>query len=303
MSYIGAPYNFIRFPGKTFAPASTDELKTHDRIDDTLLTGEISYSITAETPIFIDDGNGEFFKNEYGEYAIPGSTIRGLLRNNVQIMSSSCFEADVDDYYLMYRHVAEGALKIQYNNILGNKPVPYGKRTLSVLKKVKAGMIKNENGKYYIYPTKTQSVDTNMPNYYILSERTIADSYLKNPDKFPYDFFVENGHSIMQHEIDKSFKKSTQNGRIHYKGVVNKSYKPYYKECSYESSGKNVIAVSKPGKHVQKGFVISSGYMNEKKAIYIIPEIDYSDDKKIEIHPSDVRAYKIDYRLTIKCQA
>ncbi len=275
MSYIGAPYNFVDFPKKTYSPVKKADLEVHDRITDRLLAGEVSYSITAKTPVFIDNGQGEFFKDEYGRYAIPGSTIRGLLRNNVQILSASSFDNDIEDYKLMYRHVAAGALQKEYNKNIKN---------------VKAGVIKCENGKYYIYQTKIESVADNMPNYYILSERTVVDSYSKDRSTFPYDLFIdENGKSIMQHEIDKEFKKK---GR-HYIGTKNKDYHPYYKECSYIANGKDITAVSIKDKYPNKGYIISSGVMNEHKAIYIIPEIDFSNG--IHVSESDIRAYNIDF--------
>ena len=52
-----------------------------------------------------------FRKNENGKYCIPGSSVRGLIRNNVQILGFSSFEDDIDDYALMYRNVANGAEK------------------------------------------------------------------------------------------------------------------------------------------------------------------------------------------------
>lgn len=296
MPYVGAPYNFVRLSEKTYTPFKDDHLKTHGRVDNDLLSGEISYVITAKTPIFVDNGKESFFKNEKGEYAIPGSTLRGLIRSNVQILSSSDIADDIDDHKLMYRNVAAGALKNEYNTVLGNKTVPYGKGNLSVLKNVKAGGIKCQGGKYYIYPTVIDAVEENMPNYYILSERTIVDSYLKEGSGFPYDLFVKDGKSIMQHMHDVAFEKQVRNGRTHYIGEKNNAYKPYWMNCSYKAEGKNVKAVSKDGQYRDDGFVISSGKMNEKKAIYIIPEIDFNDERRIEISEADVRAYKIDYK-------
>ena len=50
---------------------------------------------------------------------------------------------------------------------------------------------------------------------------------------------------------------------------------PYFEKVSYEiAGGKDVTAVGQPGKYAQEGYVMCTGKMNEKKVIYIIPEID-----------------------------
>lgn len=296
MTYVGAPYNFIPFPEKTYAPVTRADLEVHDRIDDSLMTGEITYEIEAKTSVIVDDGKGQFFKNENGQYAIPGSTIRGLLRNNVQILSASSFDGDIDDYNLMYRNVAAGALKKEYNNILGNKTIPYGKGNISILQNVKGGAISCERGKYYIHPTKVDSVEKDMPNYYVLSERTVVEDFLNDRDDFAYGIFIDNGKCIMQNMHNVRFKKSERNGRIHYKGEDNRFYKPFFKKCSFKASGKNIKAVSEYEKYPDKGMLISTGKMNEKKAVYIIPEIDMADDKVIQVSAADVKAFNIDLK-------
>lgn len=114
--YVGAPYNFIPFSKKTIK-IKEERMAVHDRIENGLLTGVIDYTIEAQTPILISDGNKEkedFTRDELGRVVIPGSTMRGLIRNNVQVLGFSSFDDDIDDYNLMYRHVASGAEK---NNI------------------------------------------------------------------------------------------------------------------------------------------------------------------------------------------
>ncbi len=299
--YVGAPYNFVPFSNKVYAPVMKDQLEIHDRIDESLKTGEITFTIEAKTPIIIDNGKGEFFKNENGKEVIPGSSLRGLLRNNVQILSSSSFDGDIDDYNLMYRNVASGALKKEYSDILGNAPVSFntekGSVSISVLKNVKAGYIKCEGGKYYIYPTLIDEISDKMPNYYVLSERKIVNNYINHRSNFAYGFFVNGNQTIMQNMHNKPFKKSEdKNGRMHYKGTENPEYKPYIKECSYESRGKDIIKVENVGVCSNKGWVLSSGIMREKKAVYIIPEKNESNEYRILIPDADIKAYKIDYK-------
>ena len=156
--YVGAPYNFVEFTEKQYEYPE-DLLPTHDCMKNELTSGEIEYEITAETPIFVDDGTVDhhFRKNENGKYCIPGSSVRGLIRNNVQILGFSSFEDDIDDYALMYRNVANGAEKDRYKNVLGSDQISIGinpktkkNMEVSILKNVKAGYIRQEAGKYYI---------------------------------------------------------------------------------------------------------------------------------------------------------
>lgn len=109
--YRTIPYNFIPFSKKTIE-IKEEQMAVHDRIEDGLLTGVIYYTIEAQTPILISDGNKEkedFTRDELGRVVIPGSTMRGLIRNNVQVLGLSSLDDDIDDYNLMYRHVASGA--------------------------------------------------------------------------------------------------------------------------------------------------------------------------------------------------
>ncbi len=142
--YVGAPYNFVPFY-KDVVSVEKEQMMTHDKIEHELLTGEIAYTATAKLPIFISDGKEkpDFVKNERGEYMIPGSSMRGLIRSNTQILGLSSFGEDIDDYRLMYRNVAAAQGKDDgYGAILGAEPANIGDgKSVSVLKNVKAGYI------------------------------------------------------------------------------------------------------------------------------------------------------------------
>jgi CRISPR-associated protein (TIGR03986 family) len=291
-TYVGAPYNFVSFSDKVYTYPE-EKLTGHNAVDEELFTGELDYELTAQTPIFVDGGTGEFHRDPYGNYSIPGSTMRGLIRNNVQILGLCSMADDIDDYALMYRSVAGGADKDLYKTILGANQIrisdgdrQYG---LGVLANVRAGYLKNENGKYVIYQTKVDKIKKEMGkmNYYVLSERRVV----KDPDSYP--FFRQNGKSIMQHEF-KKFERREERGRVHYRGTKNDFYVPYCKPVSYEvKNQKDIVAVGNPGVYSQSGYAVSSGKMNEKKAIYIIPEIDMQKER-IEIPQKDIEAFKID---------
>lgn len=311
-NYVGAPYNFVPFSKEVYFYPK-EKLTAHNDMKEELYTGEITYEVTAQTPIIVSDGKKEdnkpeeFHKDAQGRYAIPGSTMRGLIRNNVQILGLSSFNDDIDDYALMYRNVAGGVDKKRYQDILGAKQILIndGEKSagIGVLTNVKAGYIEKEDGKYVIYQTGVDSVkkEYGQMNYYILSERKVVQEYFnskKNGSKFRFDFFEENGQSKMQHEFERfnRIPKTGQpvKGNVHWKGVPNKGYKPYYEEVTYRiANEKDVVAVGKKGIYENTGYVMSTGKMNEKKVIYIIPEID-KEKEKIIIPDEDIIAFKAD---------
>lgn len=306
-NYVGAPYNFVPFTDQVYKYPENKQA-WHDDVSDKFLTGEIEYEITANTPIIIDDGKGNFYQTADGTYAIPGSSVRGLIRSNVQILGLSSFSSDIDDYALMYRNVASGAEQKRYKDILGDDLIPIDNgnkiQKISILKNVKAGYIAKENGKYKIYQTVVGSIkkEYGEMNYYALSERKIVHEYLQtkkaktgDKEKFSYEFFIQNGKNIMQHTCEKEFEKKKNRGRVQYTANRNKDYKPYSKEVSYEIlNGKDVQAVGYPEKYSKKGYAVSSGAMIQKKVIYIIPEIDRKQEP-IDIPEEDILSFKIDF--------
>lgn len=297
--YVGAPYNFVSFSNKVYSYEK--KLPAHNAVAENLHSGELSYKITAKTDILVDDGKRQFYKNAEGMYAIPGSSIRGLIRNNVQILGFSSFYDDIDDYALMYRNVASGREQDRYKKILGSKllPLPNGKGSINVLQHVRAGYICKENGAYVIYGTCVESIKKELGdmNYYVLNERCIVDNYLEargDAKKFAYPAFLEHGKSVMQHEF-KEFRKDVKGGRVSYIGTENGEYKPFSKKVSYEIANlKNVTAVGEPGQFSKDGYMVLTGRMKQKKAVYIIPDIDRS--KKIIIPDEDIRAFKADFK-------
>lgn len=162
-----APYNFVPFAEHTLRRyESPSELPAHGSWDPDLLSGEIRLTVTAKTPIYI--GNGEkkqkstdeekadFFRSVNGEFTIPGSTLRGLIRENMQILGFGLLRKNEDfqNYRILFRRMADARntlgddLKRQYQTILGiqNKPP----------QEVKGGFLYcDRKHHYYIRPVKT----------------------------------------------------------------------------------------------------------------------------------------------------
>lgn len=314
--YVGAPYNFIGINRKVNWK-SKEELQPHNVISPQLKSGKIVYEIEAITPIFISEGKKEgketeeFYRNCYGNYAIPGSTVRGLVRNNVQILSNSSVAEDIQDGVLMYRNVASGKEKDAYNHVLGNDPRKVrGKdgqmHSLSVLKNVKAGYMARKNGKYMILPSVVDQIseDRGKMNYYVISERTIMEGGYKGFEELK-SMELQNENKPLDEKTGSPFvfEKDPRNGRVHYKGKSNPKYKPYACEVYYRLKGENQVAELHPVKSekeesgkkgFKKGYLLSSGPMSEKKVMYVIPQCDETGES-IPVSVKDIDNYQRDY--------
>ena len=290
MGYVGAPYNFIDLNKKVFSKYEKfEDLPKHNKIYEDKLSGEIEYEIINETPLFIGDGsnkdNIEFFKNVNGEYAIPGSSIRGLIKTNVQVLGYGSVGQDIENKYMMYRCVAGSKyspLKKFYTTILDVKPVsiPAGDKTktISITKNVKAGYITKKGNDYVILQTKIDNIDTGKfgeMNYYSIREDYIEREKKKYGKKeYPFEYLWNDKECKLQHI--GNFKKVGN----HIIGTQNSKYKPDYFPISYElHDTRKITAIGKPNKYKYNGYLIMTGLMKEKKCIYVIPEVDYSKEE------------------------
>lgn len=164
-----APYSFVPFCPKLIQRYSTvEQLPPHDIWDKDLLTGEIQVTITAETPIFISNGAArddikgwkdlDFYRAVDNRYAIPGSSLRGLIRTNMQILGMGLIRpnVDFDDDTYFYRDFTSasaslgGRVKATYDTILGVETV----KNKTIATAVQGGYLHCENGKYTIVPVQ-----------------------------------------------------------------------------------------------------------------------------------------------------
>lgn len=156
-----APYNFVPFTTKVFERYHTmEELPAHGYMDRTRKTGEIHVTLQAETPVFVSNGNRrepDFFRTADGKYAIPGSSVRGMTRQNMQILGFGFLRAgeEIEDQQIYFRDMASGKNSVQeelrkyYKEVLCVK----AEKGKTIPLDVKAGYLHREGGKYYIVPT------------------------------------------------------------------------------------------------------------------------------------------------------
>ena len=169
-----APYNFVPFYGKKIKRyTDISLLPRHDIITQKRLTGEISLTIKADTPVFVSNGGENFFRDATGRLCIPGSTVRGLVRENMQILSFGSIspDDDIEDYRIYYRNLAKTRTEADKKQ----------RKTYSEIipEKVRAGYLNSKGSEYYITPIRgdvfriprTEENYDRLPELEILSEQ------------------------------------------------------------------------------------------------------------------------------------
>lgn len=128
MTTIKAPYNFVPFNKQVISPHWTEQI-SHDIPFEDGLSGKIDITLKAESPIFVRDGIGQkqakenyrddvqhkshHFSQYGGKYFIPGTSIKGMIRNVLEILSFGRMEGKVNDHKYALRDLS-GAMKNQY---------------------------------------------------------------------------------------------------------------------------------------------------------------------------------------------
>lgn len=115
---ITAPYNFVPLNKEIFYPKWSNEI-SHDIPFKDAQSGEIDIEIISHSPIFIKDSQQEKeFCNYKGEFFIPASSIKGVVRNMLEIISFS--KINLQNKKLSYRDLNNPSYKknaMQQNKI------------------------------------------------------------------------------------------------------------------------------------------------------------------------------------------
>lgn len=158
-----APYNFVSLPqGVLTSPIEGDAMSDAERVEHYRahilakgrLSGRIDLEIKTLTPVFVGTGvdAGDAVENFFaptGIPVIPGSSLRGMIKNIFKIVTCSAMRAgeDYHDQVLYFRSVAGGALQSVYN-----KRVPREHTEAGYLIHTKTEQ------QYYICPTDYETV-------------------------------------------------------------------------------------------------------------------------------------------------
>lgn len=168
-----APYNFVSLPNFVVPSPldqgldweEEDQETVHDFYQDYLASNEVfdgilHLTITTKTPCFIG-GSGEksFAPVNPDEPIIPGSTLRGMVKNLLKIITCGTLRADgkvEEDFHdrrMYFRSMAATvkSFKTYYENQLGIKNFSDGKKHYSISGAL-AGFLVSRDSKYYICP-------------------------------------------------------------------------------------------------------------------------------------------------------
>lgn len=342
--YARAPYNFIPFPEKivyrhTILSKYKDEedkgitiLPKHNVFEKGLKTGYIDYSINLETPLFISNGEEEsdFFKVN-GKYTIPGSTVRGKVRSNAEVLACS-YPEFIENKKLWFRGAfSKDVLKDMY------KKVVLPDETGQISDYVKAGYLTRKGDKWLITPAKqinnkffTEIHESKLRNQYRAIDEDIRNNIFmygfidknsgerlwnlfrnkKNEKKkinknikekrkklsIKYDYKLEQQIKKLESEIkkiDSELKNLLRNNE-------RKGFKPYYYEASYSLKDNNEITIKKVSKLIKDknyGILMNSSRLNYKQNHYLIFEKETEKGEK-EITKELIAQYKtsVQYR-------
>lgn len=301
-NYCNNPYNFIQPSNTVFRRYnSTTELPKHNVYTDGLLTGTITCTLTAETPLCISNGlrgnMNDFVQNANGTYIIPGSSIRGLTRTNMTILGMGAIRPnqDFDDVMPSYRVIGSAksslkkTLQEDYNSILR-----VGKGQQSP---VFSAYLVREQGKYFIYPTS-------MP--YIRLEKWIVRKEKRR----------EYRKAIQEAKRNNSKTPPYKLAEIKY-AKDNRGYKyleknPVFENFIYDTAkdievwylvedGDISQIISREQSEsekddMKKGILVCPGKMKGQNSLYLFPEFD-SSQPRIEWDENYRIAYEMDYKL------
>lgn len=139
MSVIKAPFNFVPL-SKTVVVPEWGPYISHDIPFEDAQSGKLEVILEAHSPVFVRDGDKTegtqvFSQTPGGKYFIPGSSLRGMLRNVMEIMTFSKM-GRVNDHRFAYRDF--------HNTDLYN--------ILNISKGVKAGWLYKRTTDYMLIP-------------------------------------------------------------------------------------------------------------------------------------------------------
>ena len=170
-----APYNFVTLPDM-IVPSPLDqnlnwqEMKEEERLErykayiltQGKLSGKLELELETVTPCFIG-GNGESFYAPNGKPVIPGSTLRGLTKNLMKMVTCGAMRRDEDfyDHHLYFRDIASTNknLRDYYQNRMV-ETVEFTKKdgTKGSASRTKAdpGFLIRVKGDYFICPAQSE---------------------------------------------------------------------------------------------------------------------------------------------------
>ena len=158
-----APYNFVRLP-EMVPWMPQNHLPSMDHYHADRHTGYLTCTLETSSPLYVrcgvtpeaakagskaKDRPDFFYTRDKSEPVIPGPSLRGMLRNLIEIVSYSKVQPVSDDL-LVYRAVADrSSLGDGYRDLMTHRT-----RTRAIAPNMKAGYMVQDRGKWCIVPAQ-----------------------------------------------------------------------------------------------------------------------------------------------------
>ena len=220
-----APYNFVPLPDKV-ETVKLDDLPDHDSYDTTRHTGRIEVELTTASPLYIRTGlSPELFaeigkksfhelndtqKREVAKFfhshtnpVIPGSSLRGMLRSMVEIVSYGKVQP-VSDKPLVYRAVGDRTSLGDFyrTQLLGKKKAGKGMRFDYPSPNVRGGYLeKDTDGNWAIRPAKTYLGETFVHVDYQYADTVVGSTHGR---QIVHNVFVEPARRLQTQRSRKN---------------------------------------------------------------------------------------------------
>ena len=227
---VKSVYNFVPAPkeNEVFKPDWADQV-SHDIPFSDGESGEIELTITAKTPMFIRNGHSkkdaenntqryqEFSCVERSgkkEYFIPGSSLKGMFRNVLEIVSKSRMNR-IDDKRHAVRQImrTDGVVVDEGYELAQDK----------IKKTIKAGWLIYQDGKYCIYdcgrPYKIRNTDLDSITDNAFTDHfrkgglaKLSDNFSNRTAKYKYQNVIGEDnllHKFENHPLDENDKQSS----------------------------------------------------------------------------------------------
>jgi len=243
-----APYNFIPLNPEVAEDTNNAGFEQYGK---GLLSGHIDLLLETQTPLFIRGEKQSFFKVN-GKPAIPGSSLRGMIRNLVEIASWGKLEF-VDDEKMFYRAVADtSSIGEHYKAMFTAEEYNNGQRKINY--KTKSGWLKKRGEEYFLYPSIEVSHSIESRNYKRQYYRTNTAHFNGIPiDENTYKEIYFNPSSI---------RPVKEKGR----------FDLYYFEI------RSNLAFTNPGNGFQRAFLVKTGHMDKKHYEWVINPPDFKTE-------------------------
>ncbi len=180
---IKSPYNFVPLSENVYFPEWADKV-SHDVPFSDGLSGEIEIELETVTPTFIRDSEKltDFFNSKTPHIpvplnVIPGTSLKGVIRNVVEIASFGKMN-QIDNRKFSWRDLRNRTYSAKFTQSFATEP------------KVQAGFIQQEGEHWYLIPAKMARIE----QCELHNDFGVKSNLLSAVDK--YNFWKQKGKSL-----------------------------------------------------------------------------------------------------------